>query len=218
MVWRSRVMLLIPFAIVASSCASDPMDPTRVEVQQAPPPIFAAIEITPNPLEMDQGAEVPITVVALDQYRNRLPSSGIASFSTDAPAIATVDRYGFIRGLAPGTAEISATMTIGGITKTAAVKTTVSDTVAMPAVILTTDGYKWTPNSTHLAVGGTVTWRAAYPLQFTKVYLMDNNYRITEEMDMSGGFVIRKFDKPGIYRYCGGGCWDPPDFGVIYVQ
>jgi hypothetical protein len=35
---------------------------------------------------------------------------------------------------------------------------------------------------------------------------------------LSSGSATRRFTTPGTYHYCSGGCWDPPDFGVVYVQ
>jgi len=37
-------------------------------------------------------------------------------------------------------------------------------------------------------------------------------------VDVSSGSGTRRFETPGTVRYCSGGCWDPPDYGVIIVR
>ncbi|HET7425245.1 MAG TPA: Ig-like domain-containing protein [Gemmatimonadales bacterium] len=57
-------------------------------------------------------------VLALDNHRRELQTDGLVSFTSDNPAVAEVDSEGHVRGIAPGSAMIRSTLTIGRVTMT----------------------------------------------------------------------------------------------------
>ncbi len=77
------------------------------------------------------------------------------------------------------------------------------------------------------AVAAVVHWQAGshgwsnWPV--TKVYLTDHSTDqmysgISDSVSFSNGLASRRFDRVGDFSFCAGGCWDPPDFGVIHVR
>ena len=47
-------------------------------------------------------------------------------------------------------------------------------------------------------------------------YLLDMNYAVLDSLYWNNGLITHTFAAPGAYRFCSGGCWDPPEFGIIY--
>lgn len=50
------------------------------------------------------------------------------------------------------------------------------------------------------------------------LWLMGDNHEIIEQLDLKSGIAEWTFATAGTYRYCSGGCWDPPDWGVIHFK
>jgi plastocyanin len=167
---------------------------------------------------------VQLQVFARDQRGKLMPSVVGLTFSSSDPAIATVTSSGFVKGVAGGTADISVATTVEGVTRSAAMKATILAATPLANVVLTADLKRgWQPSVAHLTVGGTVQWVTAGPLSWSEVphrmlYLLDTMYSVVDSLDLSAGSATREFPTAGEYRYCSAGCWDPPDFGVVYVH
>jgi hypothetical protein len=98
------------------------------------------VRITPNPIAVKPGVTVQLTAVAVDQYGNTRNKA--ATWSSSNPAVATVSSTGLARGVAPGTATISATA--GGRTSTATLTTGITGvTIVGPASISTQGVYQF---------------------------------------------------------------------------
>lgn len=92
------------------------------------PPVLATLEVSPTVAGLSTVAPantVQLTVMARDQTGARMPGAGATTFSSSAPAIAGVSSRGVVTPAAPGTAAITATLTLGGITRTASMTATV---------------------------------------------------------------------------------------------
>ncbi len=49
------------------------------------------------------------------------------------------------------------------------------------------------------------------------LYLFDKGYTVVDSLNLSSGSALRLMTA-GEYRYCSAECWDPPDYGVVYVH
>ncbi len=71
----------------------------RVTVVDLPDDI-TSIRIEPNPVQLESGAQRRVTVIGAGEGEVVLPASEL-TFSTDGPAIATVDAEGIVRAVSP---------------------------------------------------------------------------------------------------------------------
>jgi lamin tail-like protein len=111
-------LLLAASSFIASCGGDDPAAP--------PPPVLTTVNVTLPAATITMGQTTTATAAGLDQ--NGAPiAAGTISWSSSAPAIATVDASGLVRGVTDGTASIVATA--GTITGQASV------TVRAPAAI-----------------------------------------------------------------------------------
>lgn len=118
-----------------------------------------SVRITPNPIALKPGVTVQLTAVAVDQYGHTRNKP--ATWSSSAPAVATVSSTGVARGVAPGTATISGR--VGSFTGTASVVTGISGvTVSGPASITSPGTYQFTatvsPSGTYTYVWDIITY------------------------------------------------------------
>ena len=186
-----------------------------------PAPVFTALELIPDSLWIPQGAEVQVFPQARDQWGSSMNVESPDSYASSAPAIAAVNGWGLVTAVAPGTAAVSATVTMGGYTRSAVMTATVFDSAASDTLVFTWGSrYGWHPPFGNLKAGGIVVWRSD-PDGYSgaaKIYLSDINDAVFDSLDWNNGSVTHRFAAPGVYRFCSGGCWDPPDGGVIYVH
>ncbi len=49
------------------------------------------------------------------------------------------------------------------------------------------------------------------------LYLRDKS-SVVDSLDLSTGSATLKLPTAGEYRYCSAACWDPPDYGFVYVH
>ena len=119
---RSLSPILLVFAAVGIGCGSEACACTVFEPER--PSVFTTLEVSPTVADLSIFAPentIQLTTVASDQRGAPMSGTGATTFSSSAPAIAGVDRSGFVRATAPGTAVITASLTLGGITRTASV-------------------------------------------------------------------------------------------------
>jgi hypothetical protein len=118
---RSLGLLLPVFAALGLACESDGgFEPE--------PRVLNTLVVTPTDTTLFTGAPqntLQLYVVALDQTTAPMPGAGAATYSSSAPAIAEVSSSGLVTAVAPGTAEITTTLTLGGVTRTAPTTVTV---------------------------------------------------------------------------------------------
>ncbi len=219
------IQFFIACAAAIIGCTSEQ---TVQPIAYNPPPAhaFTALELVPDSLWIPQGAEVQVFAVARDQWGQTMDVAGPVSYASSAPAIAAVNGSGLVTAVAPGTAAVSATVTIGEYTRNAVMTATVFDSAASDTVVFTSSSsYGWQPPSGIVKAGGIVVWRigpdglwsGGYS-QEAKIYLFDMNGLFLDSLYLNNGSVTHTFAAPGVYQFCSGGCWDPPDGGVIYVH
>jgi len=85
---------------------------------------FSVLQLGPAEVHLPAtapGNAVRLRMTAFDQYGVEIPVSTAASFSSSAAEVARVSTEGVVTGVAPGTAEVSATLTLDSVTRTASV-------------------------------------------------------------------------------------------------
>jgi len=96
-----------------------------------------------------------ITTRPKDQ-RGASLTGGTATFASDNLAVATIDANGVVTARAVGVAGLTATLTIGGVTRTA--QTSVSVLEAPLVGAIETVFQQFAPRIADVAAGGTLTW------------------------------------------------------------
>jgi plastocyanin len=224
---RSITLMLLVTSGFSIACES-----TRVTESVQPgvdppgpdPSVLTTLEVLPRTVTLEEGATVQLEIFARDQRGVLMANVGIVAFSSSDPAIAEVSGSGMVTGAAAGTADISVTKTVAAVTRSAAMKATILQALPSPSLVITADLQRgWQPSVAHLTVGGTVRWLTAGPRSWSDVphrmlYLLDERYAVVDSLDLSTGSATLKLQTAGEYRYCSAGCWDPPDFGIVYVH
>src|SRR5437773_944650 len=136
----------IPGATSVPSVTLADTTPVTVLATGAAPPAVAAMALTSSRSTNAVGSTDTLTITYTDAggatvatQRGATNATGIgrpAFFSSD-PSIATVGTTGIISGVKPGTATISASNTVGGVTKTATFPITITDPVSATISITT---------------------------------------------------------------------------------
>lgn len=116
---RSLGLMLPVFVALGVACRNG-LEPesrvlTRLEIRPNEASLFA---IAPwDTLQLYSGA--------YDQAGVTIPNTGASTYFSSAPGIASVTSDGLVTAAAPGTAVITAGLTLGGITRTASINVTV---------------------------------------------------------------------------------------------
>jgi hypothetical protein len=135
--------VLLTCAVFGVACGSD----GGFEPQQ-PPPVstFTTFEVSPTLADLSTLAgenTLQLTLSARDQTGAPMRGAAATTYSSSAPSIAGVSSSGVVTGVAPGTAVITATLTLGAITLSDAMTATVhgpSGNVARLRVVHADDG------------------------------------------------------------------------------
>jgi parallel beta-helix repeat protein len=128
-----RLALIGWAALAAGACGDELTDPPSAGSLV---PAAASLVLTPSVGSGAVGSSLRFTATLNDSAGHELPTPSIAWESFD-PAVATVDRAGLVRALAPGTARIAATS--GPLGDTATVTVTPSPT-ALSGYYVAADG------------------------------------------------------------------------------
>ena len=123
------------------------------------PRVLTTLELTPATaglFTVAPGNTVTLTVVPKDQDGQVMTGLGPASFSTSNTATAIVDGNAIVYAVGPGTAEISASLTVGGETEAATMQVTVQEAAA--SALVTAPSLAYIPSTVDVQAGGVVTW------------------------------------------------------------
>ena len=123
---KGSLRLILPvFAALGVACGGD----GGIEPGSHPGPrVLTRLEVTPTEFLLNTvapGNTLQLTIRAYDQAGAPLLSGGAVTYTSSAPAIAAVTSSGVVTATAPGTAEITTALTLGGTTKTASTTVTV---------------------------------------------------------------------------------------------
>lgn len=217
-----RTPLLIVCAAAGLACAGDESLAPTPQAKESR--VFTRVSLGPLSPQPYPGESFSLLVVASDQRGAPMVADAITYSSSD-PAVATVSESGIVTAVTVGTAIISATAIIGTSSRTGAILVTVNephDPYTPYGVLLVFGARGWEPPVVHVNAGTLVEWSASGTswsgVRTDILWLMDANYRVFAQLDLTSGVAKRRFETPGTYWYCAGGCWDPPDSGVIHVN
>jgi plastocyanin len=176
--------------------------------------VLTTLEVTPAAATLftvAPGNTVTLAVVATDQDGQTMTGLGSPSFSSDNNAVATVDDAGTITAVAAGSAQITASLTAGGVTETGT--TTVTAQVAPTSAAVVAPAIAYQPATVDVAAGGTVTWTFAsipHDVSFTTAGAPADVPVIQNES------ASRTFPTNGSFNYrC---TIHPPMTGVVHVH
>jgi plastocyanin len=160
------------------------------------PAVFTTLAVDPaNPTVLVGGTQT-LTASAKDQTGATM--SGLTVTYTSAnQAVATVTNAGVVTGVAAGTARITASGTVGTVTKTQDVNVTVAAAGPAASVNATLDS-KFAPPTVAVAPNGVVTWTFAAQHNVTFDGLAPTGGNIP---NTSSGSVQRTFPSAGTYSY-----------------
>ena len=148
----SRIATLLIVAGTGAGCGGGDGNITETSV-------LTTLEVTPATATLFTVAPVntvTLVVVAKDQNGQTMAGAGTPTFSSDNGAVAGVGADGTVTGVAAGTAQITASLTAGGVTKTDA--TTVTVQVAATTGAVVAPAFDFQPGTVDVQAGGVVTW------------------------------------------------------------
>jgi hypothetical protein len=132
---RSLTPILVACVAVSVACGTERGVESSVEPER--PAVLTRLEVPPTVADLFASPPddtITLTIVASDQRGAPMRGVGGVTFSSDAPAIARVSSSGIVTAAAPGTAVITATLTVAGITRTASMTATVHDPDEYPEI------------------------------------------------------------------------------------
>jgi plastocyanin len=122
-------------------------------------PVFTSLEVTPSSTTLftvAPGNTVALTLAPKDQDGHTMSGALSPTFESDNTGVAEVTEDGTITAVAAGTAHITTSLTLGGVTKTAS--TTVTSQVAPATAEVVAPQIAFVPGAADVAAGGSVTW------------------------------------------------------------
>lgn len=223
MISRLRFAFLLACATAGVGCNGDSgIGPYPYGGAQNEPSRLDKLDLVPVSLDLDVGATMQLDVVFHDQYGRTMSYTGVIEYKSAHPEIAAVSNTGLVTALSAGAAVISATVRVNGVTRSASTAARILRPATGETVVLLYGDHGFAQAVTHISTGDTVIWRAGAVswagAPNYNVWLMDASYRDLATLDISSGTASYRFITPGTYNYCSGGCWDPPDWGVIVVN
>lgn len=120
---RSITLVLLVTLALGSACESNR---ATQPVQPRPDPsVLTTLEAVPTAVTLEQGSTVELRIVARDQRSVPMTHAGIVIFSSSDSTVARVNGSGSVTGVAAGTADISVTKTVVGVTRSATMTATI---------------------------------------------------------------------------------------------
>lgn len=143
--WKSITVL----TLVLGACGGDDGTPPQGSV-------FTTLGISAANLNLVDGDTARLTATPRDQ--NGAPMSLPGATFTASGTAASVSTTGLVTALAQGTSTVTASLTAGGVTRTATTNVNVSALPTSPTVTASATGQTFDPDTVKVATGGTVTW------------------------------------------------------------
>lgn len=164
-------------------------------------PRFSSLSLVPTTASVAVGGSIQLTATPLDQNGSPMQGLPASTFVSSDPSRATVDAGGQVRGIAEGTATVTASLTTEGTTHLASATINVGGAGGAPgSATVTTPGSSFSPATVTIAAGGTVTWQfsgARHNVVFRGATPPGGNIPDTE----AGNSVSRTFPAAGTFDY-----------------
>ncbi|MCC6928974.1 MAG: Ig-like domain-containing protein [Gemmatimonadaceae bacterium] len=125
-----------------------------------PPPASTLdnVQVTPATANLAAGASTTLTATGRDASGASLAATTF-TYSSNNTAVAAVSQGGVVLGISAGTATITVTGALNGVTKSTTSAITVNGALPSAVAVTANDGNNtFTPKDVALAKGGTVTW------------------------------------------------------------
>ena len=126
---RSLRLILPLFAALGVACGTEGDGGGALAPGPEPEPrVLTRLEVTPTDYALNivrPGNTLQLTIRAYDKNGAPMAGTDAATYASSAPAIAAVSSSGVVTAAALGTAEITATLTVDGVTRTASMTVTV---------------------------------------------------------------------------------------------
>lgn len=197
----------LAFLVVTSAllgCGGGGSDDGGTTGPPPPPPpgnqTLGSISTNVTSIDLLAGSFQTITVTAYDTQGAVISNPGTPAFSLAQSPVAEVDGQGVVLGLSQGSASVSVSLTMGGVTRTATVAVNVTGVLPSAASVSTASGDVFTPNKVAISLGGSVTWTfgaVEHTVAFTSGAGAPSGIS-------SGGYsttVSRSFSAPGNFAY-----------------
>lgn len=156
MFMRSRLIRIAYLSVALSACGGGGGGTTN------PPPVtqkLGSITVQPSTLSLDAGRASVLSVTALDEVGVAILGTAGFSFASTATTVAEVSATGSVLGISAGTATINVSLTLAGVTKTAAAAVTVSGTLPASAnVAAGSASADFQPAAVAIARGGKIAF------------------------------------------------------------
>lgn len=128
-------------------------------ITNPPGAVLGSIVPAATTINLGAGQRQSITMQALDVNNQPIAGASGYAYSSGTPAVAVVSTGGQVTALSAGTATITVSLTLGGVTKTATVSVQVTGQLPTTATVAAGgNSDDFTPNFLAIARGGTVTW------------------------------------------------------------
>ncbi|MEO8089517.1 MAG: Ig-like domain-containing protein [Gemmatimonadales bacterium] len=148
----SSIATLMVVTAAGTGCSSNGTTPP-------PDPVLTTVTVTPATATLFIGAPgntATLAVAGKDQDGGTMTGLVAPTFSSDNDATATVSGDGTVTAVAAGTAQITASLTAGSVTKTGSATVTAQEAPASASV--STPGLAFQAPLVDVRVGGSVTW------------------------------------------------------------
>lgn len=142
--------LALVFALAA--CGGDNGTPPP------PTPVFTSLTVSATTLNLVDGDQEQLTATPRDQNGAAMTGLPDATFAVESGTAASVTGGGLVTALEQGSATVRASLTSGGITKTATTNVTVTALQTSADVTASASGQTFSPATVKIATGGQVTW------------------------------------------------------------
>jgi plastocyanin len=162
-------------------------------------PVLTTVDVSPATVALfteAPGNTAVLTVVAKDQRGETMTGVGSPTFSSDNSAVADVSDDGTITATGAGTAQVTASLTAGGVTETGA--STVTVAVAPGTAAVSTPSLAFRPQVVDVSAAGVVTWTIGsihHNVTFTTPGAPEDVPEITNAS------AARTFPNPGAFAY-----------------
>ena len=162
-----------------------------------PPSVLTSVTISSPSTTIVVGNTVQFTASPKDQFGN--PIAAVLTWSSSAPARATISNIGLVTGVATGTTNISVSATANGVTVASSLTVvTVTASFATSASIDAQPIDAFSPASVDVAVGATVTWNFQATHNVTFAFAPGVPSDIS---DTPSGSAARTFTQAGTFNY-----------------
>lgn len=183
-------------AMVAAACGGGGGDgPTP------PAPVtLGSIVVTPSPLALTAGQVRTLAPQALDANGAAIANAAGFTYSSGNGSIVAVVNSGSAIGLTAGTTQITISLTLNGVTRTATVNATVVGTLPSSADVATNDATNlFQPPLSAITRAGTINWTfstSQHNVQFTAAQGAPPDVG-----SVTNTTVVRTFNTAGAFQY-----------------